>query len=355
MTLSQRFAAACLALVLCAGAGACGRKTAPLVPDSPRPEAVKDIKAVARDTVAYLSWPIPAKNVEGKAVSATDIDRFRIERAEVGPDRKRARYKPYAEIDMANPSPSVVRDGEVAWSDARLRYGQVYSYRIRAFSVRGGVSAWSDEVRIAPLLSLAVPKGFAAQFGDSSVLLSWETVSTRMDGSQYEGFVGYNLYRGTETGRYEAMPLNKEPLRTTAYKDTAVGNNRTYYYILRSVDSPALPWKESLDSAEVSAIPRDLTPPERPTGLTVVPGVNRVFLTWNENTERDLAGYHIYRATKSAKDYERLTERPLNRTTFSDETVKGGSHYTYAITAVDQAGNESKRSEEKKAYVEKLK
>jgi fibronectin type 3 domain-containing protein len=114
-----------------------------------------------------------------------------------------------------------------------------------------------------------------------------------MDGSRYDGFVGYNVYRSAERGRIEKTPFNKEPLRTTSYKDTTAVNGKTYYYRIRSVDSPALPWRESLDSEEVSATPRDLTPPERPKGLTVVPGVNRVFLSWNENSERDLAGYYV--------------------------------------------------------------
>jgi fibronectin type 3 domain-containing protein len=124
--------------------------------------------------------------------------------------------------------------------------------------------------------------------------------------------------------------------------------------MVRSVDSPALPWKESLDSAEASATPRDLTPPDRPTGLTVVPGVNRVFLTWNENKERDLAGYRVYRSTRSGRDYERLTDTLLVRTTFSDLTAKSGVTYYYVVTAVDKAGNESAWSEAKKAYIEKL-
>ena len=333
---------------------ACGRKTLPLVPDSPRPEVVKDIKAVTRDTVALLSWPLPSRNVEGKAMSPADIKQFRIYRAELGNDRKKARYKPYSDIDMANPSPAAVQNGRVTWSDNHLKYGQVYGYRIRAMSIRGGVSQLSEEVRVAPLLSLAIPKGFSAQGGDGHNELAWEPVTTRMDGSIYDGFVGYNIYRGTEKGRFEDSPLNKEPLRTTTYKDTAVVNDRTYYYMLRSVDSPALPWKESLDSEMVSAIPRDMTPPDRPTGLTVVPGVGRAFLTWNENTERDLAGYHVYRSTKSGKGHERITNKILTRTTFSDDTVKSGATYYYGITAVDKAGNESALSEEKKASLEKL-
>ena len=175
-----------------------------------------------------------------------------------------------------------------------------------------------------------------------------------MDGSLYDGFIGYNIYRGSEPGRAEPQPLSKEPLRTSSFKDTAVANSRTYYYIVRSVDSPTLPWKESLDSAEAQATPRDMTPPIKPAGLTVVPGVGRAFLTWNENKERDLAGYHVYRSTRSGRDYERLTDTVLSRTTFSDETAKPGAVYYYRITAIDVSGNESPESEEKKATIEKL-
>jgi fibronectin type 3 domain-containing protein len=352
-TRARFFFTACFLLVLTTTV-ACGRKTPPQIPDSPRPEAIHAIKVITRDTVAFLSWPLPTHNVEGRGILPSDIQRFHIYRAKVARDKKRVRYKLYAEIDMANPSPAEVRNGTVFWSDQHLKYGQAYSYRVRAMSVRGGVSPMSDEVRIAPLLSLAIPGGLAAQGNDSSVDLSWTPITSRMDGSRYDGFVGYNLYRGTEKGRYEQLPLNKEPLRTHSFKDITVANDRTYYYMVRSVDSPALPWKESLDSEEVSATPRDMTPPARPTGLTVVPGVGRAFITWNENKERDLAGYHIYRSTGRGRDHERLTEKVLTRTTFSDETAKQGAVYYYMIIAVDRAGNESAGSEEKMASIEKL-
>jgi fibronectin type 3 domain-containing protein len=288
-------------------------------------------------------------------MAPADIQGFRIQRAEFGHDRKKARYKPYAEIDMTDPSPATIRDGMVFWSDRQLQYGQVYGYRIRAVSARGGMSAWSEEVRVAPLLSLAIPKALVAQGGDSHNLLSWEPVTTRMDGSRYDGFVGYNVYRSAEKGRIDKTPLTKEPLRAASYKDTTAVNGKTYYYRIRSVDSPALPWRESLDSEEVSATPRDMTPPDRPKGLTVVPGVNRVFLSWNENSERDLAGYYVYRTMTPGREYVRLTDKALNRTTFSDEAVSTDTTYYYTITAVDQAGNESARSREKKTSVEKLK
>jgi hypothetical protein len=254
---------------------------------------------------------------------------------------------------MAAPSPATVQGGTVFWSDRDLKYGQAYAYHIRAVSARGGVSALSEEVRATPLLSLAAPTNLAAERGDSFTQIAWSPVAMRTDGSPYDGFVGFNLYRGMESGRYDPVPLNKEPLRTTSYKDTAVVNARTYYYIVRSVDSPALPWRESLDSNEGSATPADMTPPDKPLGVTVVPGVGRVFLTWSDNKERDLAGYNLYRAS-GGMVFERLTPAPLSRTTYSDEAVKPGALYYYKITAIDRSGNESEASELKPALVEKF-
>jgi hypothetical protein len=353
ITFSRLRITACLFLLL-AVTVACGRKTDPLIPDSPRPEEVKDIKADTRDAVAYLSWPIPVRNVEGRSMNTADIVQFRIYRAELGRDNKMGRYRLYADIDMSNPSPATVMNDVVTWSDEHLKYGQTYGYRIRALSARGGISHQSEEIRLVPILPLDIPGGVSAVGFDKYVNLTWQPVKTWLDGKPAEGFIGYNIYRGTDKGRHDVAPLNKEPLRNTDYKDSEVVNNHTYYYIVRSVASPVLPWNESPDSAETSATPRDLTPPHKPTGLTVVSGLKRVFLTWDENKESDLAGYYVYRSTRSKKDYKRLTDKIINRTTFSDTKIASGVTYYYIVTAVDQAGNESEPSEEKKAHVEKF-
>jgi fibronectin type 3 domain-containing protein len=350
---AQWFFATCILLVLTT-AVACGRKTPPLVPDSPRPAMIKDIKVTTRDTIAFVSWPLPDRNVEGRDISAADIRQFNVYRAVIKRDRKKVKYKIYAEIDMANPAPAELRNNRVFWNDENLTYGQVYGYRVRAISVRGGTSPQSDEVRIVPLMSLAIPRGLAAQGNDSSIQLFWTPITTRIDGSPYEGFVGYNIYRRSVANGPEEPPLNKEPLTQTSFEDIAVSNDRTYFYFVRSMNSPTPPWKESLDSEEVSATPRDMTPPNKPVGLTVVPGVGRAFLTWNENTERDIAGYNVYRSTRGGKNYQKLTDKPLTLTTFSDESAKQGASYYYAVSAVDQAGNEGARSGKKKTRIEKL-
>jgi hypothetical protein len=314
---------------------------------------VKDLGATVRDAVAYLSWSVPTKNVEGKNLPPGGIVEFRVYRAEIDRSRKRPYYKQYAVIEVADPAPARIRDGMVFWSESGLQYGKMYAYRVRAYGMGGSVSAYSDEVRVMPLLSLSPPKHVSAKAGDGVIELSWGAVTTRADGSTYQGFVGYNVYRGTEAGRLEQAPLNREPVRTNTYRDSVV-NDRTYHYVIRAVDSPTPPGKESLDSEEVSAAARDMTPPVRPTGLTVVPGIGRVFLTWNENREGDLAGYHVYRAMKSGGEPNRLTGKPINRTTYSDTSVRQGMTYYYTVTAVDKSGNESVRSRERKTYTEKI-
>jgi fibronectin type 3 domain-containing protein len=350
----RRFIAAALLAAVASAVSSCGKKADPLTPDSPRPEAVRITKATVRDNVAFLSWPIPTRNVEGKDMSPDKVGRFLVYRAEVGQEKKRLRYREIAVIEMPSPSQAEVVGGTVLWKDQNLKYGQVYVYRVRAESIHGASGPYSEEVRVAPLLTVSQPRNLVAVLGDGQVNLTWDAVTTKTDGSKHEGFVGYNVYRGTAAGRREDKPLNSEPLRTTSYRDTAVVNGKTYYYSVRAVDSPVLPWRESLDSAEASATPKDMTPPAKPSGLTVVPGVGRIFLTWNENKEADVAGYNVYRSVKSGRDYEKLTEKPIKRTTFSDETVKPGTMYYYVVTAVDEAGNESAHSKELRATAERV-
>lgn len=335
-----------------AAAPACGRKTPLLIPDSPRPAAVNGLAAAVRDNSAYLSWEVPALNVEGRPLAPGQIARFTVYRAEVTPERKKRRFREIADIGMDAPAPAEVRQGKVFWSDRDLQYGRIYAYRVRVESVRGGVSAFSPEVIAAPLMTVSRPGNPKAAAADGLVNLTWAAVTSRADGSRHDGFVGYNIYRGTAPGRYGPRPVNSEPLRTTSYRDTAVENGKTYYYMLRAVDSPVPPWRESADSEETAATPTDQTAPKAPSGLTAVPGIGRVFLTWNENNEADVNGYHVYRAEKGGK-YGRLTAEPIKRTTYSDETPRAGAAYLYAVTAIDRAGNESPRSREEQATAER--
>ena len=84
-------------------------------------------------------------------------------------------------------------------------------------------------------------------------------------------------------------------------------------------------------------------PPEAPTGLTAVPGDSQVSLDWDDNGEPDIAGYHVYRGPLPAA-MVKLTAAPLPDSQYTDASVINGELYCYAVTAVDQGGNESAAS-----------
>jgi len=63
-------------------------------------------------------------------------------------------------------------------------------------------------------------------------------------------------------------------------------------------------------------------------------------VNWSAGTESDLAGYNVYRSVNGAVETLVSVE---SANTFTDNTVEAGSSYSYSVSAVDLAGNESAR------------
>ncbi len=93
------------------------------------------------------------------------------------------------------------------------------------------------------------------------------------------------------------------------------------------------------------------TVPFPPQGVGSVTGDGYVVINWLPNWEsqlgeKDLGGYVIYRSLQETENYEEIGRVGVDITTFTDRTVKNGVTYFYAVSAVDQAGNESDLSVE---------
>jgi flagellar hook assembly protein FlgD/fibronectin type 3 domain-containing protein len=85
----------------------------------------------------------------------------------------------------------------------------------------------------------------------------------------------------------------------------------------------------------------DLTPPAPPAVLTARVDGDRVLLQWPGNGEADVAGYHVYRS--GGESPIRLNDLLLPSPGFADAGLVDNL-YAYAVTAVDQFGNESAAS-----------
>ncbi len=85
------------------------------------------------------------------------------------------------------------------------------------------------------------------------------------------------------------------------------------------------------------------------TGTDAVPDGDWIQLVWLSRPESDLQGYRIYRWTPPADILTHLATKRLGSgdfdTTYEDQSVDIGVRYFYQVSAFDQSGNESARSD----------
>jgi hypothetical protein len=94
---------------------------------------------------------------------------------------------------------------------------------------------------------------------------------------------------------------------------------------------------ETLEAADYSA-------PSVPQALVVNPGTGALIVGWAECVDPDLAAYRLYRRSELDTVMAFLTELSSGVLEFRDDTVIDGVAYGYAVSAVDESGNESERS-----------
>jgi len=160
---------------------------------------------------------------------------------------------------------------------------------------------------------------------------------------------GYNVYeiapaeQGASSGSGSTR-LTKEPIEEARFEDTRIewGVERCYAVrVVRSVNTLTV---ESEASPTVCRTLKDTFPPKPPTGVQHIPSAGAVNLTWDQNGEKDLAGYLVLRGADLAGALEPLTPSPIPNSSYTD-SVPPGAHFVYAIQAVDRAGNVSQESQ----------
>ena len=142
--------------------------------------------------------------------------------------------------------------------------------------------------------------------------------------------------------------------------DTSAVMGQTYSYIaqqvrLATLDGHALEIR-SQPAPAVTVEMRDTFPPKSPTGLATIPGLADaangsptaayIDLSWEPNSEPDLAGYLLYRQLARPNGdpqgpLGKMTPLPIAAPAYRDVAVAPGQRYIYSVTAVDASGNES--------------
>lgn len=176
------------------------------------------------------------------------------------------------------------------------------------------------------ILPPSVPTALnAAPVSGSQINLTWGA-STDTGGS---GLKGYNVYRGGV--------LLAAQVSAASYSDTGLNASTAYSYQVSASDNAG---NESTLSNTASATTLDITAPSVPLNLTATAiSVSQINLAWSASTDTGgsgLKGYNVYRNGSLAAS---PTVALLN-----DTGLLSGTNYSYRVSAVDNAGNESAQS-----------
>jgi len=168
--------------------------------------------------------------------------------------------------------------------------------------------------------SLSSPTGLSAAGGNAMVTLTWVATT---------GATSYTVSRGLKaTGPVTILGTSTSP----AYKDSAVTNGTTYYYLVSARNASS----SSGNSDVVSATPATVTVvPAIPGNLVAAAGNKQVSLTWTASA--GATSYSIFRALATGGPYTLVGAAPASP--YSDTTVSNGTAYYYVVKANNAAGN----------------
>jgi len=303
--------ASCLlaATVLLSGCGYVGE---PLPPALNIPAKVTDLRAIERVDKLVIQFTIPALTTDGIALARLGRVELRAGPAPEGPfDIERwAAQARLLEVAATQPGAVQLAVPAQPWVGRELIVG------VRVASRKGRFSEWSNLVVLPVAPPLAKPAALKAEATPGGVHLSWQAPPG----------AAFRVYR------------NAEPLSETQaldYLDATAQYGASYKYSVQAV----LPNAESEISDPVQITFQDRFPPAVPTGLTAIAAAQSIQLSWDRNTEPDLKGYYLYRATQDGPFLK--IGSLLDTPSAGDRTLESGQRYRYAVSAVDQSGNES--------------
>ena len=354
----------------------------PQPPSLDLPKTISNLTANRTGTQVHLAWTTPTENTDHlKLKGNVQLRLCRTEQAANSPCETIATI-------------SAVPDKPATYTDVlppALTSGPVrpITYRIFGNNKHGKTAGPSNIVAVLAGKAPPEVRDLSAQVVARGVVLHWQPVanlspdtSIQIDRTVMMPRVAPNpakpktfnpLQRSTapleQKLRVRLIPSDSQ--HTTVNDpgialDPNVQFGRQYTYRASRVVQQQLGQQTlQLNSSQTPAVQvaaRDTFPPAAPSGLVAVPvsavmnnGAPEVDLSWSANTEPDLAQYRVYRRNVTTNQLmHRIAPVPgtgpsvaiIVAPAYRDLHVQAGQTYTYAVTAVDTSGNESRRSAE---------
>lgn len=344
----------CLPALLIALAFGCGTPGPPQPPSLNLAKPVSDLKATRTGDQVSLSWTVPTETTDGATFRhrgstkiCRTINQPRIDQA--------AQCTVIATLATPPRQQTAIGVTPVPTEATASDYATLV---VQVDNDRGRNAGFSNQVQV-PTAAVSQLNGNPASQLTSDAVLVTVSVTPRD-----EGLMQTLELRRSEKGAPHESTVAR---RTLEFPNGEVGNvelrddnfawEKTYAYRVVIVATSKLPNGstavfDGAVTAPIEVVTHDLFPPAVPSQVQAVfsgqlagqqPSID---LTWNPVLDRDLAGYFVYRRRRDETSVTKLNQQPLSAPAYSDKAIQPGNTYFYSVSAIDEHGNESKRSEE---------
>jgi hypothetical protein len=357
----------------------CGKQGPPLPPLRAVPAPVKDLTVVQQGNRLLMSFSYPQVTPAGTAlegISAVEVFSASIPApatgtaAPIDPKAFASIAKPVqkvtgadltaatagSRIELSLPLPATAAApppattatpppataGTTATPAAPAPASLASYYAVRTYGREGDKSDLSNVSFVVPKAPPAAPARVTVTPRGDGVLVEWAPV---------EGAAaGYNIYRRNAQERSSGKPVHTSGAQEKSWLDNTARFGQSYIYSVTAL-AQATPVVESSIGSEHEVRYVDRFAPPPPTELVALAEARRVRLVWRPSEADDLAGYLVYRRVGETGAFVKVTQQPVVSAEFVDTAIAAGRTYTYRVTAVDQAGNESAPGGEVRANV----
>ena len=329
--------------------GSCGRKGDPQPPVVRVADRTRDLTVVQENGVAVLRWSYPSMTRDGGPLP--DLESVEIWRAVLPPGqepqatgpRKRTLQAQILEgkgeriaVLDAGQLESITRGPDLVFRDQlgdlprpEEEGAVVLWYAVRSVCCRGRVSEFSNVARLEPQTPPPPPEDLAAETGPEGIVLSWKPVAD----------LPVLVERAAEGESWRRVV--PQPVAAPPWRDTTARQGATWRYRLRSVATAGgTPIIGEPSRALVVEYP-DVYPPGPPGELVCLPEEGSVRLRWGASS--GASSYSVLRRPEGGGEWVTLATG-LEGLKYHDTDPPPGS-LTYAVRAVDAAGNRSEPAE----------
>jgi len=349
-------APACLFLMSFAG---CGTPGAPQPPSLNLPDPVADLSAIRTGDQVELTWTMPKKSTDKLMLKdSVAVHVCRREGTGACLDAGTELLAPGGDAKWGETLPPSLNEGTprplTYVVELRNKQGRSAGVSNAAVVLAGAppppVTGFRIELRKQGAVLHWMPEDESTPIRLQRTLLTPPTTKAKEDfASPPPEPVEQNLLV-EDVKRGEALDKTIRFGETYAYRAQRVSRV--------AVDGKTLELAGAL-TLPVKVIAADVFPPAVPTGLVAVvtPEENEnetsIDLSWEPDTERDVAGYRIYRRDNDGAWELVSSAEPVVGPAFHDAHVQPGHTYHYSVSAIDQGGHESARSAETEETVPK--